>query len=201
MMDALSGRRLSVFAFHNRFMIPELQTARLILRPLELSDAEQVQELFPHWEVVRYLATRVPWPYPPDGALTYYRDDALPAIERGDEWHWTLRLKTAPERIIGCIALIKGNKDNRGFWLGREWQGQGFMSEASEAANEYWFETLGMPLLRAGKAAANEASRRISQKNGMRLVHTEERDYICGRLPTEVWEITAEEWRAPRGRG
>jgi ribosomal-protein-alanine N-acetyltransferase len=48
--------------------IPALETARLLLRPLQLDDAEQVQILFPHWEIVRYLASRMPWPYPPDGA-------------------------------------------------------------------------------------------------------------------------------------
>lgn len=30
----------------------------------------------------------------------------------------------------------------------------------------------------------------------MRVVAVGERDYVGGRLPTEVWEITAEEWRA-----
>ncbi|MGA7350150.1 MAG: GNAT family N-acetyltransferase [Acidobacteriaceae bacterium] len=84
-------------------MDPTLETARLLLRPLQLSDAEQVQILFPHWEVVQYLNAVVPWPYPPDGALTYYRDRALPAVERGDEWHWTLRLKENPGQIIGGI--------------------------------------------------------------------------------------------------
>jgi RimJ/RimL family protein N-acetyltransferase len=62
-----------------------LETPRLELRPLELADAEQAQRLFPKWEIVKYLANRVPWPYPEDGALTYYRDDALPAMERGEE--------------------------------------------------------------------------------------------------------------------
>jgi RimJ/RimL family protein N-acetyltransferase len=52
-----------------RAMTPILQTSRLILRPLELADAEQAQVLFPHWEIVRYLRKIVPWPYPPD-ALT-----------------------------------------------------------------------------------------------------------------------------------
>ena len=36
-------------------MMRELQTARLVLRPLQLSDAAQVQALFPHWEIVQYL--------------------------------------------------------------------------------------------------------------------------------------------------
>jgi [ribosomal protein S5]-alanine N-acetyltransferase len=30
----------------------------------------------------------------------------------------------------------------------------------------------------------------------MRLVSTSEQDYVSGRLPSETWEITAEEWRA-----
>jgi [ribosomal protein S5]-alanine N-acetyltransferase len=30
----------------------------------------------------------------------------------------------------------------------------------------------------------------------MHLVATENRDYVSGRLPSEIWEITAEEWRA-----
>jgi hypothetical protein len=30
----------------------------------------------------------------------------------------------------------------------------------------------------------------------MRLVATKEKEYVCGLLPTEVWEITAEEWSA-----
>jgi RimJ/RimL family protein N-acetyltransferase len=66
-------------------MIPTLETPRLILRPLTLADAEQTQCIFPHWEVVRLLANRVPWPYPAGGALTYYRDIALPAVARGEE--------------------------------------------------------------------------------------------------------------------
>jgi ribosomal-protein-alanine N-acetyltransferase len=85
-------------------MIPQLETPRLILRPASLDDIEQTQRLFPHWEVVRLLAARVPWPYPADGALTFYRDIALPAIVRGDEWHWSLRLKTNPAQLIGLIS-------------------------------------------------------------------------------------------------
>ena len=83
----------------------ELHTPRLLLRPLQLSDAEQTQLLLPHWEIVKHLNAIVPWPYPADGAFTFYRDRALPAIERGDEWHWTLRLKESPEKHIGVISL------------------------------------------------------------------------------------------------
>src|SRR5580700_9300933 len=177
-------------------MIPTLETPRLLLRPLELADAEQAQILFPHWEIVRYLSSIVPWPYPPDGAYTWYRDHALPAMERGEEWHWTLRLKDSPDRLIGAIGLMREENDNRGFWLGLPWQGQGLMTEVCEAVTDYWFDVLKFPVLRAPKAVPNVASRRISEKTGMRMVAIEEADYVSGRFPTEIWEITAEEWRA-----
>jgi [ribosomal protein S5]-alanine N-acetyltransferase len=179
-------------------VVPHLETPRLLLRPLELADAEQTQLLFPHWEIVRYLARTVPWPYPPNGAHTHYRDKVLPAMARGDEWHWTLRLKTAPDQMVGSITLYRGDKINRGFWLALPWHGQGLMTEACEAVTDYWFNTLKFPVLRAPKAAANLASHRISEKSGMRLVAIEEHEYVSGRLPTEIWEITAEEWNARR---
>ena len=179
-------------------MVPRLETPRLELRPLELADAAQTQVLFPKWEIVRFLASRVPWPYPDDGALTHYRDNALPAMERGDEWHWSLRLRSAPGQLIGCISLQKTENENRGFWLGLPWQRQGLMSEAVDVVTGYWFDELGFPVLRAPKAVANTASRRISEKSGMRVVAVEERDYVGGRFPTEVWEITAGEWHRRR---
>lgn len=175
-----------------------LETPRLLLRPLELADAAQIQMLFPHWEIVRYLRNTVPWPYPPDGALHYVRDMALPAIKRGEAWHWTLRLKTEPAQIVGFISLMKGDSENRGFWMGLPWQGRGLMSEACDAVTDYWFDVLKFPLLRVPKAAENIASRRISEKQRMRIVATEERDYVSGRLPGQIWEITAAEWRKQR---
>jgi ribosomal-protein-alanine N-acetyltransferase len=176
--------------------IPTLKTERLWLRPLALTDAERVQKLFPQWEIVKHLARQVPWPYPANGALLYYRNIALPAIARGEQWHWTLRLKSRPGQLIGAIALFRDGDNNRGFWLAPEWQGKGLMTEAVEAVNAFWFDVLGMTTLRAPKAVANVGSRRISEKTGMRLVEMKESDYVSGRLPTEVWEITAEEWRA-----
>ena len=134
-------------------MIPTLETPRLLLRPLELADAEQAQVLFPHWEIVRYLDKIVPWPYPPDGAYTWYRDFAVPAMERGEEWHWTIRLKSSPASMIGSINLKSKENNNRGFWIGLPWQGKGFMTEACEAVTDYWFDVLKFPVLRVPKAA------------------------------------------------
>jgi RimJ/RimL family protein N-acetyltransferase len=172
----------------------ELETSRLVLRSLELTDADRIQALFPHWEIVRYLANVVPWPYPLDGALTYVRDVALPAIERRELWQWTLRLKTGPNDLIGSVTLSTKADNNRGFWIGTAWQRQGLMSEAVEVVTDYWFDVLKFPVLRVPKAVPNAASRRISEKQGMRVVKRDERDYVSGRFPTEIWEINAVEW-------
>jgi RimJ/RimL family protein N-acetyltransferase len=177
---------------------PALETARLILRPLELADADQVQLLFPHWEVVKYLNDKVAWPYPPDGARQFYEHVALPAMARGEQWSWSIRLKSRPDQLIGNITLVKGEHENRGFWLGLPWHGQGLMTEAADAVTHFWFNTLMFPVLRVPKAIANASSRRVSEKQGMRVVAIIERNFVSGRLPAEIWEISAEEWNARR---
>jgi [ribosomal protein S5]-alanine N-acetyltransferase len=178
---------------------PVLQTPRLSLRPLQLSDAIQVQPIFAQWEIVKHLNTKVPWPFPDDGVHTFYRDNALPAIERGDEFHFMLRLKDDPhQKIIGSINLRLHEEDHRGFWIAREWQGRGLMTEAAAEVTRFWFEDLKQPVLHVKKARDNPASRAISLRQGMRRIAELESDYVSGRLPSERWELIAEEWRKMR---
>jgi [ribosomal protein S5]-alanine N-acetyltransferase len=180
---------------------PVLQTPRLSLRPLQLADAIQVQPLFAQWEIVRQLNAKVPWPFPDDGVHTFYRDIALPAVERGDEFHWMLRLKEDPEqKIIGSISLILHGDNHRGFWIARDWQGRGLMTEAAAEVTRFWFEDLNQPVLHIKKARDNAASRAISLRQGMRRIAEVEADYVSGRLPTELWELTAEDWRKMRSK-
>jgi RimJ/RimL family protein N-acetyltransferase len=177
---------------------PEIITPRLVLRCLDLPDAEAIQRLFPQWEIVRFMSDKVPWPYPSDGAVGFITD-AISAMQSGTEWHWTIRPTASTEDVIGAISLMDRADDNRGFWLAPLWQGRGLMTEACKAVTDFWFDTLKRPVLRVPKAAANVRSRRISERTGMRMVKTETRGYVSGRLPAEIWEITAEEWRIFRG--
>ena len=52
------------------------------------------------------------------------------------------------------------------------------MTEACNAVTDYWFEVLKFPVLRVPKAIANAGSRRISEKQGMRVIAREDRDYV-----------------------
>ncbi|TGD92505.1 N-acetyltransferase [Methylobacterium nonmethylotrophicum] len=174
--------------------MPFLTTERLLLRPLSLFDAEAIQDLFPNWETVRFLSTKVPWPYPSDGALTFIRDVALPGMGAGREWHWSIRLREKPDQLIGVVSLMDKTNCNRAFWLAPRWRGQGLMLEATNAATRYWFAQLNRPRLREPKAAINHPSRRLSRNIGMRVVKFEEQNFVIGRLSTEIWEITQEDW-------
>jgi len=176
--------------------IPTLYTERLLLKPLAAEDASQIQVLFPHWEIVRYMVSSIPWPYPDNGAENYVNNVALPDMEKGIAWIWTIRHREAPEELMGLICLYDVEDNNRGFWLAPEYQGQGFMREASYVATDYWFNTLNKAVLRAPKAALNSHSKRISASSGMRLIRTEKIEYVSGLLESELWEITRDEWNS-----
>jgi ribosomal-protein-alanine N-acetyltransferase len=173
-------------------------TDRVVLRPVSLADSAAVQAELPQWDVVKYLTAGMPWPYPSDGALRLLRDVTLPAVARKQEWAWAIALPTDPARLIGMVSLMTRADDNRGYWLGLDWQRRGLMTEVSAMVIDYWFDVLGFTVLRESKALANTPSLRLSRRHGMRLIRIEERAFVSGTLPAGIWEITADEWRARR---
>ena len=100
---------------------PRLETERLVLRPLRLGDVPAIQRHFAHWEMVRHLVARVPWPYPADGAETNVRE-CLAKRERGEQFYWAITLKGGGDELIGRIDLRPdaGVGAMRGFWLAQE---------------------------------------------------------------------------------
>ena len=82
---------------------PVIETLRLTLRPLALSDAPAIQRHFNNWNVIGNLATVVPWPYPDDGAETFIKRE-LAKIEAGEEiYQWILVLRSSDGEAIGNI--------------------------------------------------------------------------------------------------
>lgn len=182
-------------------MLPSFETDRLILRPMRRDDAKAVQQHFAHWEIVKHMAAIVPWPYPADGAVQFLESAVLPDLASGAAGHWALTLKERKDdALIGSITLrINDDKEtHRGFWLGQPWQRCGLMTEAANAVTDYWFNTLQRPFMRIYNAVDNAASGNIKRHAGFKLVHTGERNFVCGRLEAETWEITREAWQARR---
>lgn len=180
-------------------MTPTLETANLILRQLTLADAEAIQTLFPDWEVVKWLAAGVPWPYPADGAETFLAK-VLPEGERGERFSWAITQKTDPSAaLIGVIELFpNGENDHRGFWLGSAYHGRGFMTEAVFAVTDFAFDVLELPHLLLNNAEANVASHRLKEKAGAEILERKEDDFLSGRLPSIRWRLTREAWQANR---
>lgn len=178
--------------------IPVLNSRRLVLRPLQSDDAEDIQRLFPHWEIVRLMTSQIPWPYPDGAALEFINNVALSAMAAGTGWFWSIRRLEDQRHLIGVINLSLGSNSNRGFWLSQQWQRQGLMTEASQSVTDFWFNVLGQEVLIVSKAKDNRASRCISEHNGMRMIATQENDYVVGRMQTEIWQITRAEWNARR---
>ncbi len=186
-------------------MIETLETERLWLKPLTIDDAPAVQQLFPHWEIVKYLANVCPWPVSRRRCADIYSRPSTAA----DGARRAVALVLAIENRAGAADRLGHTEKtdrrklggDRGFWIGTRWQGRGLMTaKRPRRWTRTGIEVLKFPVLRTSKALANVASRRVSAKNGMRVVRMEERDYVSGRLMSEVCEITVEEWRARRER-
>jgi ribosomal-protein-alanine N-acetyltransferase len=176
---------------------PTIETERLILRPLALSDAPAIQRHFNNWNIIQNLASVVPWPYPDDGAETFVRLQ-LEKIAAGEEIHqWVLVLKSGDGEAIGNIYFRPRSdnpKGNRGFWLAEPCWNRGLMTEAIAAVNDFTFQTLGLESFHVCNAASNAASRRVKQKTGAEFVGYIELLHHSGQSKTEKWKVSRESW-------
>jgi RimJ/RimL family protein N-acetyltransferase len=181
---------------------PILETDRLILRPMRLSDAPRIQEQFPCWDVVQYLANVIPWPYPEDGAETFLagrlRDEG-----KSDAHTWAITLREkGDDLLVGVIELSPSDKDeNRHFWIGKPYQKLGYMTEVVAAVNDFAFGDLQMPHLILGNAEPNVGSHRLKEKSGATVVEIiEEMEYVGGKYRHIRWKLTRQQWLANKDR-
>jgi ribosomal-protein-alanine N-acetyltransferase len=179
---------------------PELETSRLRLMPLSLTDIPGIQKHFSHWEIIQHLSDRVPWPYPADGAKQFVTDISLPAIERGEQLVWAIRLKTHPDETVGVIDYrYEGNLyGNRGFWLAKHLHGQGYMTEAITSFQDYILLERGVESFIVHNATDNPASRRLKEKTGAVFLGEVILSHRNGCNTAEKWVITREGWLALR---
>lgn len=177
-------------------VVPDIQTTRLLLSGIRIEDAVAYQKNFVDYEVIRHLSSLVPWPYPENGVVEFFRNVLLPG-QGANRWTWAIRLKSHPEEIIGCIDLWReGRPENRGFWLGKRFWGQGYMTEAVVPIMDYAFNTLGFEKLIFTNALGNDKSRRVKEKTGARLVDIKPAAFVDPHYKEqEIWELSKDSWQ------
>lgn len=182
-------------------MMNKIETDRLILRPIRLSDADSYQKNFCNYEIIRHLSHLVPWPYPDDGAYQFIKNVLLPN-QGVSRWTWVLLLKDDPSEIIGAVDLWReAQPENRGFWLAHPYWGNGFMREATDVVTQYAFTDLGFEKLVFANAVGNIRSRKIKEKSGARLLETRPAQFVDPIYTEhEIWQLTKAEWLKSSGQ-
>lgn len=146
-----------------------VETERLILRHVQLSDAQAMYRVFGDAEVMRYG----------DGVQTeaWVRDWLRKCLEHDyPTWGfgpWAV-VEKASRDVIGYCGLfhfpdVGGQPEVEiGYRLARAFWGRGYATEAVLTVRDYGFNTLGLPRLIAMIDPQNAASIRVAEKAGMR---------------------------------
>ncbi|WP_404460525.1 GNAT family N-acetyltransferase [Sutcliffiella horikoshii] len=148
-----------------------LETERLLLRRLELGDANRVEELASDYELAK-TTLNVPHPYPAGSAADFIRS------------MWTAEgkglvafavVEKESESLIGIINIkqtLSFKRGELGYWIGLPFWGKGYGTEAARAMVEFGFKKLGLNKVFAGAFADNPGSWRIMEKVGMKYEGT-----------------------------
>lgn len=145
-----------------------LQTSRLVLRPFEPGDAEDVARMAgdPRLSDTLY---ELPRPYQVADALEWIGTHA--AEREAGRRHTFAVCLGADGSLVGSIALRKTGKGSiraeLGYWTGVEHWSCGYASEAARAVIAFGFDSLGLERVEARHLVRNPASGRVMHKAGM----------------------------------
>lgn len=146
---------------------PTLHTKRLILRPFSLADAPVVKQLAGAWEVAANTLT-IPHPYEEAIAVEWIR--SLPGqYEAGKGVVFAIALPD--NTVIGSIGLglvREFRLAELGYWVGVDYWGKGYCTEAAHAVVAYGFKSLNLNRIQSTHFSHNSASGRVMQKVGMK---------------------------------
>ena len=155
-----------------------ISTSRLWLRPLQVSDANAIYELYSDWEVSRQLS-RIPFPFPRETARQFI-DTAQQSLAAKSGYVLGIILRSA-EITVGVISLRVPSLDPSspqeerredeglgivGYSLVRSAWGQGYATESVQAISAFACDTLGLTRLQATSLRQNTASRRVLERLG-----------------------------------
>jgi RimJ/RimL family protein N-acetyltransferase len=176
-----------------------LESQRLCLRPLESADAERLFTLINDFDIVKNLAV-VPWPYERHMADEFIAD----SIEReplGKDHRRAIVLRETGE-IIGLfdLRLAEGPQDNFGYWLGKAYWGNGYMTEALGLMVEYAFRASDLEELTAGALVENLGSQGVMRANGFAPVdrYRLDRPVLGDVMDMRRMKLTRADWEASK---
>lgn len=179
-----------------------LETDRLLLRPITADDAEDIVAHIGDYQIIERLAV-VPYPYTHQHAQEFLSG----AVER-----W----QTGSELTFACIrksdgqfmGLFSGRYEVEhrrmmfGYWLGRTFWNQGYITEAGRRIVDWSFERdPALVRIYAFHFGDNPASGRVMQKLGMTYEGTLRRHFLrMDDLKDCVYYgLLREEWQAQLG--
>jgi RimJ/RimL family protein N-acetyltransferase len=176
---------------------PVLETKRLALRAPRLEDAKTVATLANDRRIAENTA-RIPHPYKVADAESFISG----AGKSGEAvFLITLRDKT----VIGACGIVFQYEatPELGYWLGVDYWGQGYATEALHALIDYAFTDLSHAALQAGARVTNPASRRVLEKCGFQWtgVGLYRISSIKSSAPIDRFRLERGIWSALKGWG
>ncbi len=148
---------------------PTLTTARLILRPFRLTDAQRVQDLAGTREVADTTLT-IPHPYP-DGTAARWIAMHEPHWRQGTSVVYAIT-EGAGGALVGAVGLDidrQHSTGEMGYWIAPSCWNRGYATEAAAALLAFAFSVLDVNRVQARHFTRNPSSGRVMQKLGMRL--------------------------------
>lgn len=170
-----------------------LETERLYFRHWEVDDKEELFRMAKDPDI----GYRCGWP-----AHKSVEESAntIETVFTGDE-NYAICLKDS-DKPVGCIDLMfnqdKDDECELGYWLGRDYWGQGIMPEACRELIRHAFEDLNCSKVWCAYYEGNEQSKRVQEKLGFKfqekkenvkvvLLNEVKNDYV-NLLTREDWE-------------
>ena len=140
-----------------------LETERLILRPWQEDDAEQLYKHAGDADV----GPSAGWP--PHTSVENSREIIKTVLSAPETYAVCLKENGKPIGSIGLHRKDLAQADDEyelGYWIGKEFWGRGLIPEASREILRYAFEDLKMNRIWCGYYDGNDKSRRVQEKLG-----------------------------------
>ena len=147
---------------------PVLETERLLLRPLLLADAPEVQRLVGDRDIAS-TTINIPHPYE-NGMAEQFIKAQEQKFKQGESVDFAI-VQREQGLLIGSIGLRLASEHDRaeiGYWIGKPYWNEGYCTEAARAVLKYGFELAGLNRIHATHFSRNPASGRVMQKIGMK---------------------------------